>query len=228
MTATEPLVIRPRNSAGVSSAASGPSASMAGLSRTRPSLRLSNRTRLPPSAKLSVNLSHSGRFGCVSRRRGPPPSAARPSAEVTRIRPPMPRWMPRSGPSSEVSHHIDLPRRRAAVSVRPVSAARSSPGECGRQTNVSLSSTSVIRRCSASSAIRRRAVSTSGSSGIPSFLQVPVIAIANIRYLVAPVSGSGPRLLAGSSRIFSRRGSSGSRIRFWPGPRPPPPWRTAP
>ena len=38
---------------------------------------------------------------------------------------------------------------RAAVSVRPVSAARSSPGECGRHTNVSLSSTSTMRRCSA-------------------------------------------------------------------------------
>ena len=119
----------------------------------------------------------------------------------------MPRWMPRSGPSSEVSHHIDLPRRRAAVSVRPVSAARSSPGECGRQTNVSLSSTSVMRRCSASSAIRRRAVSTSGSSGIPSFLQVPVIAIVKIRHFVAPVYRCGAGLHTGSSRIFSRRGA---------------------
>ena len=68
LTATDPLVIRSRNSAGVTSAASGPSASMPGLSRTRPSRRLSNRTRLPPSAKLSVNRSHSALRGCASRR----------------------------------------------------------------------------------------------------------------------------------------------------------------
>jgi len=53
------------------------------------------------------------------------------------MRPPMPRCTPRSGPGSaepftpEVSSHIVLPRRRAAVSVRPVSAERNSPGEWG-------------------------------------------------------------------------------------------------
>jgi len=165
LTATEPRVISSRNSARVTSAASGPSASMSGFSRTRPSRRLSNSARLPPSAKLRVKRSHSGLRGCASRRRGSPAPAARPSAAVTTIRPPMPRWMPRSGPPSEVSHHIALPRRRAPVSSLPISAARSSPGECGRHTNVSLSSTSAMRRCSASSAIRLRAVSTSGSSG---------------------------------------------------------------
>ena len=51
----------------------------------------------------------------------------------------------------------------------PTRASRSSPGECGRQTNVSASSTPTMRRCSASSAISLRAVSTSGSSGTPLF-----------------------------------------------------------
>ena len=38
------------------------------------------------------------------------------------------------GPSSEVSTHIALPRRCAAVSSRPTSASAISPGACGRQT----------------------------------------------------------------------------------------------
>src|SRR5579875_3362831 len=79
--------------------------------------------------------------GCASRPCGSPPSAALPPpGPVTTMRPLMPRWMPRSGPGPEapsrpdVSHHIALPRRSAAVRVRPVSAARSCPGECGRMT----------------------------------------------------------------------------------------------
>ena len=43
----------------------------------------------------------------------------------------MPRWIPSSGPSSEVSHHIALPRRWVAVSSRPISAERISPGFVG-------------------------------------------------------------------------------------------------
>ena len=53
---------------------------------------------------------------------------------------------------------------------------------------------------SASSAIRRRAVSTSGSSGIPSFLPVPVIAVVTIRHFCCvyrrpglPTGSGGPR-----------------------------------
>jgi hypothetical protein len=170
LTAIVPLVIRARNCAGVTSAASGPSAPISGLSRMRPSRRLSNSAIRPPSANSSVNRSHAALRGCASRSGGSPPSATQPSAEVTMMRPLMPRWMPRSGPGEpsapEVSHHMVLPRRCAAVSTRPVSAARSSPGECGRQTNVSASSTPTIRRPRARSAISRRAVSTSGISGI--------------------------------------------------------------
>ncbi len=88
-----------------------------------------------------------------SRRCGPhpPPPVVR-SPAVTTIRPPMPRWIPSSGPGSgepftpEVSHHMVLPRRRADVSVRPTSASRSCPGVCGRQTNASASSTATMRR----------------------------------------------------------------------------------
>ena len=50
------------------------------------------------------------------------------------MRPAMPRCRPSTGPSSEVSTHIALPRRCAAVSSRPTSASAISPGACGRQT----------------------------------------------------------------------------------------------
>ena len=49
----------------------------------------------------------------------------------------------------DVSHHIVLPCRWTAVSVRPRRAAAISPGACGRQTQVSVSSTSTMRRPSA-------------------------------------------------------------------------------
>jgi len=53
--------------------------------------------------------------------------------------------------------------------MRPASASRSWPGVCGRQTNESASSTPTMRRFRACSAIRLRARSTSGSSGIHLF-----------------------------------------------------------
>ena len=175
LTAMVPFMIRSRNSAGVTSPASGPSLSTSGLSRTRPSLRLSNSARLPPSANSSVKRFHTALAGCASRRKGSPAQTSWPSGDVTTMRPPMPRWMPRSGPGAvdspipEVSHHSVLPRRRAAVSVRPTSASRSWPGVCGRQTNESASSTPTMRRFRACPAIRLRARSTSGSSGIHLF-----------------------------------------------------------
>src|SRR5262245_59421753 len=82
--------------------------------------------------------------------------------------------MPRTGPGvceraiGEVSHHMLLPRRWTALSRRPTRAARISPGRWGRQTYVSVSSTSVIRRPSAHRAMTARADSTSGSSGMVS------------------------------------------------------------
>src|SRR4029453_2869609 len=83
----------------------------------------------------------------------------------------MPRWMPSIGPgvrdrpTPDVSHHIDLPRRKAPVSVRPRRAARISRGLCGRHSQVSVSSTSMILRPSPAFSIAARALSTSGSSG---------------------------------------------------------------
>jgi hypothetical protein len=55
--------------------------------------------------------------------------------------------------------------------------------------NVSLSSTPVMRPLSASSAISRRAVSTSGSSGIPYVLLVPLTAVMKFWHFVAHVTG---------------------------------------
>ena len=109
--------------------------------------------------------SRSGDVAAVPRTRSPP-STGDPAPSVTTIRPLMPRWMPEDRPvATEVSHHMLLPRRRAAVSRRPTSASRISPGACGRQTQVSESSTSAISRSSAPASITARALSTSGSSG---------------------------------------------------------------
>ena len=97
-----PRPTRSRNSRSGISAASGPSASMSGSSRTRPSRRLSNSRSVPPSAKVRVNRSHSG----LSRRRlEPRPRADVVAALVRRAAgrrpgcaPLMPRWMPSDGP----------------------------------------------------------------------------------------------------------------------------------
>src|SRR6478609_1310080 len=92
------------------------------------------------------------------------------------ILPDMPRWIPNVGPGTrerptpEVSHHMLLPRRWAAVSRRPTTAARISPGRCGRHTKVSESSTSTIGRPNAARSITARADSTSGSSGTSTIL----------------------------------------------------------
>ena len=116
-----PRPTRARNASRPTSAASGPTPVRSGSRRTRPSRRLSRSASIPPSSKRIVKRSHFG------------PSAPRtrsPAAESsTTIRPAMPRWMPRSGPSpSSVSTHIDFPRRSAFVSVRPTRASEISPG----------------------------------------------------------------------------------------------------
>src|SRR3954454_22874110 len=149
---------RARKSARETSAASGPRRSMTGSSRTRPSRRLSRNASRPPSAKRSSKRSQILRSRLGTR------SPA--SSSSTTIRPAIPRCRPSVGPSPEVSHHIDLPRRSAVRSSRPTSASAISPGACGRQTWVSLSSTATIVRCRARSAISARARSTSGSSGM--------------------------------------------------------------
>ena len=127
----------------------GPTRLRSGSSTTRPRRRLSRSASEPPSAKWMTKRSQP----C----REPSPS--------TTMRPDIPRWSPSGGPES-VSIHIALPRRWAETSVAPVRAASISPGACGRQTQVSPSSTSATVRPRACDSIRPRARSTSGSSGI--------------------------------------------------------------
>ena len=115
-----------------------------GSSRTRRSRRLSNRARDPPSAKVRVERSQTGRRGPGAFRRlggepvatlagradGPGDHHVAAHAEVDG--PPSGQGC---GPATpEVSHQIDLPCRFATVSVRPTRARRISPGACGRQT----------------------------------------------------------------------------------------------
>ncbi len=59
LTAIVPLLSRLRNSSGVTSSASGPRPPISGVSRTRPSRRLSNKTSRPPSANSIVKRFHS-------------------------------------------------------------------------------------------------------------------------------------------------------------------------
>ena len=117
---------RARKSLREISAASGPRRSIAGSRRTRPRRRLSRSVIAPPSSNAIEKRSQRSRS---TRGRGSPASS--PS---TTIRPAIPRWMPSAGPSSDVSHHIDFPRRSALTSERPTSASAISPGACGRQT----------------------------------------------------------------------------------------------
>ena len=91
---------------------------------------------------------------------------------VTTIRPPMPRWIPRTGLAVRERARGVAPHRLAAPVGRgqpaPDQASRISPGACGRHTQLSVSSTSAIRRSSAAASITGRANSTSGSSGTSS------------------------------------------------------------
>ena len=80
--------------------------------------------------------------------------------------------MPRTGCAVRTSRTRSTCRaggRRRAAGRR--SASRISPGGCGRQTQVSVSSTSSMRRPRAERSITARADSTSGSSGTRSVLR---------------------------------------------------------
>ena len=146
---------------------------MSGSRRTRPRRRLSNSRSAPPSVEVQGEAVPLG----LDRR------PLRAGADVVAALVDAPVALGDEDPAAHAQvdaedrgrrtsrTHIDLPRRWAATSRRPSRAARISPGACGRQTQVSVSSTSSIRRPSAERSITARADSTSGSSGTRSVLR---------------------------------------------------------
>ena len=133
----------------------------------------------PPSSKRS----RTRRCGLVGRARARGPASW----------PLMPRWASSASPASSGSQRY-LPRRRAASSVRPVSAAAKSAPPVdvpADRRGVQDLDRSVIRRPTTQCSSPRRTISTSGSSGTLSRARRPTVLV-----LVGLVGGVGGRGVA--------------------------------